>query len=79
MEPYQEPVTTTILIFQMLFDIGPTPRIDIPNDDDDNDEDYNEEEDEDDVLGINDGTDSDNDFIEFCNINDEYCDDPVIE
>ncbi|KAJ9561820.1 hypothetical protein OSB04_006980 [Centaurea solstitialis] len=73
-EPYQEPVTTTIPICQIFIDIGPTPRIDISDDDDDNDEDCeeedednefdsdDEEEEENDVLGINDGTDSDNDF-----------------
>ncbi|KAJ9565736.1 LOW QUALITY PROTEIN: hypothetical protein OSB04_001702 [Centaurea solstitialis] len=82
-EPYQEPVTTTIPICQIFIDIGPTPCIDIPNDDDENSEDYNEneeneydsddeEDDENDVLGINDGTDSDNDVNEFHNTNDEY-------
>ena len=82
-EPYQEHVTTTIPICKIFINIGPTPRIDISNDDDENDEDYNEdeddkydsddeEEDENDVLGINDGTDSDNDVNEFHNTNDEY-------
>ncbi|KAJ9565527.1 hypothetical protein OSB04_001493 [Centaurea solstitialis] len=83
-EPYQEPATTTIPICQIFIDLGPTPRIDIPNDDDEKDEDYDEDEDEDDdeeedeneVFGINDDTDSDNNVNEFHNTNDEYRHDP---
>ncbi|XP_024959006.1 pescadillo homolog [Cynara cardunculus var. scolymus] len=88
-ELYQEPVTTTIPISEIFIDIGPTSRIDIPNNDDENDEYYNEEEDEDDeyhsddveedendVLGINDDIDSDNDVNEFHNTGDEYRHDP---